>query len=136
MSTDSGAACWPPPPGRAPSASAREPFRELIAEWLGRGRDAKAIWHDLVDEQGFPGRYSSVKRFVAKLRGSAAPEARVVITTAPSEEAQVDYGGGPMVRRPESGKYRRTRLFVMRLAYSRKSVRLLSWRSPAQSPLP
>jgi len=30
--------------------------------------------------------------------------------TAPGEEAQVDYGDGPMVRHPETGKYRRTRL--------------------------
>jgi len=44
----------------------------------------------------------------------------------PEEEAQVDYGSGPMVREPQSGKYRRTRLFVLTLGYSRKSVRLLS----------
>src|SRR5688572_8792689 len=31
-------------PGRAPSASACEPYRELIAEALGRGRNAMAIW--------------------------------------------------------------------------------------------
>ena len=133
VSTDSGASPWPPPSGRAPSASACEPFRELIAEALARGRNAKAIWQDLVDEQGFTGRYASVKRFVVKLRGSTVPEARVVITTAPGEEAQVDYGEGPMVRHPESGKYRRTRLFCLTLGYSRKSVRLLTWKSSAQT---
>src|SRR6059058_894907 len=37
-----------------------------------------------------------------------------------------------MVRDPQSGKYRRTRLFVFTLGYSRKSVRLLVWRSSAQ----
>jgi hypothetical protein len=37
-------------PGRAPSASACEPYRELIAEALGRGRNAMAIWQDLVDD--------------------------------------------------------------------------------------
>src|SRR5208282_3665334 len=58
-----------------------------------------------------------------------SPDARVVIETSPSEEAQVDYGSGPMVRDPQSGKYRRTRLFVLTLGYSRKSVRLLSFRS-------
>ena len=45
------------------------------------------------------------------------------------EEAQVDYGTGPMVRAPKTGKYRRTRLFVMTLGYSRKSVRLLTFKS-------
>jgi transposase len=133
VSTDSRRVEWPPAPGRAPSASACEPFRELIVEALGRGRNAVAIWQDLVDDHGFQARYASVKRFVLKLRGSQPAEARVVITTAPGEEAQVDYGGdGPMVRDPRTGKYRRTRLFVMTLGYSRKSVRLIVPRSSAQ----
>jgi len=91
-----------------------------------------AIWQDLVDGHGFAGRYASVKRFIHKLRGSPAPEARVVIETAPGEEAQVDYGTGPMVRDPDSGKYRRTRLFVLTLGHSRKSVRLLVFRSSSR----
>jgi len=37
-----------------------------------------------------------------------------------------------MVRDPETGKYRRTRLFVLTLGYSRKSVRLLAFRSSTQ----
>jgi transposase len=37
-----------------------------------------------------------------------------------------------MVRDPHSGKYRRTRLFVLTLGYSRKSVRLLAFRSSTQ----
>ena len=80
-----------------------------------------AIWQELVDQHGFTGAYESVKRFVRKLRGTQSPEARAVIQTAPGEEAQVDYGDGPMVRDPQSGKYRRTRLFVLTLGFSRKS---------------
>jgi len=52
-----------------------------------------------------------------------------VIVTAPGEEGQVDYGDGPMVRHPVTRKYRRTRLFVFTLGYSRKSVRLLTFAS-------
>jgi transposase len=129
VSPDSGDA----QPGRAPSASACEPFREEIAKALGKQRNAKAIWHDLVDDHGFRGAYASVKRFVAKLRGGSAVEARAVIVTAAGEEAQVDYGEGPMAREAKSGKYRRTRLFVLTLGYSRKSVRLLVWRSSTQT---
>ena len=128
VSTDSGAI---PRPGRAPSASACEPYRELITEALGRGRNAMAIWQDLVDAHGFSARYSSVRRFVQALR-CTAPQPHAVITTAPGEESQVDYGDGPMVRHPVSGKYRRTRLFVLTLGYSRKSIRLLVWQSSAQ----
>jgi transposase len=129
VSTGSAVPDWPPRPGRAPAASACEPYRELIAEALGRGRNAVGIWQDLVDQHGFGASYASVKRFVVSLRKTQPPEARVVIATAPGEEAQVDYGEGPMVRHPETGKYRRTRLFVLTLGYSRKSVRLLTWKS-------
>jgi transposase len=129
VSTDLAAA---PRPGRAPSASACEPYRELIADALRLGRNAMAIWQDLVEDHGFTARYASVRRFVLQLRGMSSPEARVVITTAPGEEGQVDYGDGPMVRHVKTGKYRRTRLFVLTLGYSRKSVRLLVWQSSTQ----
>ena len=123
---------WPPPTGRAPTASACEPYRELIELALGRGRNAMAIWQDLVDQHGFSARYASVRRFVGTLRGQRTPEAHPVIVTTPGEEGQVDYGGGPMVRHPVTRKYRRTRLFVFTLGYSRKSVRLLTFESSAR----
>jgi transposase len=129
-STDPGGV--EPKPTRAPSASACEAYRAEIEHALGVGRNATAIWQDLVDDHGFTARYSSVKRFVSKLRGAQVPEARVVITTAPGEEAQVDYGEGPMVLDRGTGKYRRTRLFVMTLGHSRKAVRLLRERSSSQ----
>jgi transposase len=91
-----------------------------------------AIWQDLVDTSGFAASYQSVRRFVRQLHPRLSPEACAIIQTAPGEEAQVDYGSGPMVRDPLSGKYRRTRLFVMTLGYSRKSVRLLVFRSSSQ----
>jgi transposase len=129
---EAGAPTAVQPPSRAPSASACEPYRELIVEAVRRGRNAMAIWQDLVDAHGFPGRYASVRRFVGKLRGPPEVEPRAIITTAPGEEAQVDYGEGPMVRDPQTRKYRRTRLFLLTLGYSRKSVRLLVWRSSVQ----
>jgi transposase len=123
----------PPPPGRAPSASACEPYREVIEEALGRGRNAMAIYQDLVDRHAFPAKYSSVKRFVHTLAGQQSPEARAVIVTEPGQEAQVDYGEGPMVRHPKTGKYRRTRLFVLTLGASRKSVRLIVFNSSSRT---
>jgi transposase len=123
----------PIPPARSPAASACAPYHELIEIALARGRNAMAIWQDLVDQHAFAGAYESVKRYVRRLRGAQRPEARAVIVTPPGEEAQVDYGDGPMVRDPETGKYRRTRLFVFTLGYSRKSVRFLVFRSSAQT---
>ena len=114
------------------SRSACELFREAIEQGLSKGRNAKAIWQDLVDRSGFAGGYQSVKRFIRSLRGKSSPEACAVIETAPGEESQVDYGSGPLVRDADSGKYRRTRLFVLTLGYSRKAVRLLMFRSSSQ----
>jgi transposase len=88
-----------------------------------------AIYQDLVSFHGFTAKYASVRRFVHTLTGGTSPDARAVIQTAPGEEAQVDYGDGPMVRDPQTGKYRRVRLFVLTLGCSRKSVRLLTVRS-------
>jgi transposase len=118
-------------PGCGPASSC-EPYRELIAQELERGRNAMGIWQDLVDSHGFRGGYQSVRRFVRNLRGGGTREARAIIETGPGEEAQVDYGTGPMVRDANSGKYRRTRLFVMTLGCSRKCVRLLVFRSSAR----
>src|SRR5690606_15374929 len=126
VSTDLG-------PTRAPSASACEIYREVITEALSRGRNAMGIWQDLVDDHGCTVKYASVRRFVTRLRGTTAPEARVVITTAPGEEAQVASGEGPRVRDPASGKHRRVRLVVLTLGCSRKAVRLLTWKSSAQT---
>ncbi|HEX4136377.1 MAG TPA: IS21 family transposase [Bryobacteraceae bacterium] len=122
-----------PRPGRSPSSSACTPHREVIELGLSRGRNAMAIWQELVDTCGFAGGYQSVRRFVSRLHGSQHLEACAVIETPPGEESQVDYGEGPMVRDPQSGKYRRTRLFVLTLGYSRKSVRLLVFRSSSQT---
>ena len=115
-------------PGCGPASSC-EPYRELIAQELERGRNAMGIWQDLVDSHGFTGGYQSVRRFVRNVRGAATAEVRAIIETPAGEECQVDYGTGPMVRDPDSGKYRRTRLFVLTLGCSRKCVRLLVFRS-------
>ena len=58
------------------SDSACQPYAELIALELERGRNATGIWQDLVDSHGFAGGYQSVKRYVRKLRGAKSPEAR------------------------------------------------------------
>ena len=115
------------------SSSISAAYRELIEEGLRQQRNAVSIWQQLVDRHGFAGSYESVKRFVRKHCGGAtAVQARCVIETAAGEEAQVDYGKGPMVRDAATGNYRATRLFVLTLGYSRKCVRLLSFKSSAR----
>ncbi len=120
-------------PGPNLSASVCEPYRETIELGLKQGRNAMGIWQDMVSGDGFSGGYQTVQRFVRKLRGVHGTEPVGIIVTEPGEEAQVDYGTGPMVRHPQTGKYRRTRLFVMTLGCSRKAVRLLVFHSNSRT---
>ena len=130
--TDSGCPPALARPGRSPSASACEPYRELVEAGVAHGRDAMSMWQDLVDDHGFAHGYQSVRRFVVTLRGEQPLEAHPTIETAPGAEGQVDYGEGPMVLHAGTGNYRRMRLFVFTLGCSRKSVRLLTFRSSTQ----
>lgn len=116
----------------AASQSRCEPHREWITAQVELGRNATAIWQELIDRHGFDGGYNTVKRFTFSLRGSQVSLGHPTIATAVGEECQVDYGTGPMVRHPETGKYRRTRLFALTLGWSRKAVWLLAWKSSSQ----
>lgn len=118
---------------KTPAKSRCAAHEELVREALRRGRNAVAIYQQLVDEHGFTAGYESVKRYVRTLRRTEKPrEAHPVIETAPGEECQVDWGEGPLVRDPKLGKYRRTRLFTMVLGFSRKAVHLLAWNSSSE----
>jgi len=69
--------------------SACEPFREAIELGLSRGRNAIAIWQDLVAEHGLGAGYLSVQRFVRRLRGNQPAQARAVICTPPASEKHI-----------------------------------------------
>ena len=106
----------------AQARSECEPHRAWIEEQVRLKRNAQAIYQDLVDQFGFGARYNSVKRFVRALR-RVDPKQFDRLEFGPGEEAQVDYGEGALTRHPSSGRYRRPRLFVMTLRYSRRSYR-------------
>ena len=107
--------------------SACEEHREWIEKQVGLGRKAVAIYQDLVERFGFTYRYNSVKRFVRGLK-KKDPEQYDRLEYLPGEEVQVDYGQGAQTLHP-SGKYRRPRLFVMTLKYSRRAFRKVVWKS-------
>ena len=108
--------------------SACAPYRKWIEDQVLLGRNAVAIYQDLVERYGFQHRYNSVKRFVRALR-KKAPEVFDVLEFSPGEESQVDYGKGALTAHPKTGKYRRPRLFVMTLRYSRRAFRKVVWES-------
>jgi transposase len=95
-----------------------EPFREQVLDLHARGVEGQAIWQLLVEQHGFGGSYSSVKRFLRR-QAPAAPRASIRVEVAPGEEAQVDFGyAGPFLD-PELGRVRRAWVFVMVLSCSR-----------------
>lgn len=121
--------CLPAPvPARASTVSACEPLREFIEAQLRLRRNAMAIYQDLVDEHGFAAGYASVMRFARKLRNKD-PEQFDRLEFAPGEEMQVDYGEGALTRVPGTDRFRRPRLFVATLRYSRRSFRRVVWKS-------
>lgn len=117
-----------PAPPQPPAHSACEEHREFIAEQVRLGRNAQAIYQHLVDDFAFTHRYNSVKRFVRSLRHKD-PEQFDRLEFLPGEEAQVDYGQGALTRDPKTDRYRRPRLFVMTLRYSRRAFRKVVWNS-------
>lgn len=137
----------PPPRPPAPSAdapgavhptlprhvhSACEPHRAWIEAQVRLGRNAMAIYQELVDRFGFTSRYNSVKRFCRCLK-QHEPEAFDRLEFLPAEECQVDYGEGAPTRHPTRGTYRKPRLFVMTLRYSRRSFRQVVWKSSSET---
>ncbi|MDR3557755.1 MAG: IS21 family transposase, partial [Syntrophobacteraceae bacterium] len=136
-SGESGAQNPPPrPPGlefKAPklARSACEEHREWIEEQLRLGRNAMAIYQDLVELFCFTHRYNSVKRFVRALR-EKDPRQFDRLEFLMGEEAQLDYGQGALTLH-SNGKYRRPRLFVMTLKYSGRAFRKTVWKSSKET---
>jgi transposase/5S rRNA maturation endonuclease (ribonuclease M5) len=124
---------WPPAPGEnlpKHARSACQPHREWIEQQLRLGRNAMAIYQDLVEQFAFSHRYNSVKRFVRHLKRKD-PKQYDRLEFLPGEEAQVDYGTGALTLH-RNGKYRRPRLFVMTLKYSARAFRKVVWNSSKQ----
>jgi transposase len=121
----------PPAPLLREAASACEAHRAWIEEQVALGRNATAIYQELVEQHGFAHRYNSVKRFVRTLK-RRDPERFDVLESAPGEEAQVDFGLGALTL-AGNGKYRRPYLFVMTLKYSGKSFRKVVWKADQET---
>ena len=125
-----------PPPRPAAQAKSTasncEPHRAFIEAQLRFKRNYMAIYQDLVDKHGFSGAYNSVKRFAGGLC-KHEPEQFDRLEFAPGEEAQVDYGEGALTRVAGTERFRKPRLFVMTLRYSRRSFRRVVWKSSQET---
>src|SRR5512141_272915 len=107
--------------------SSLEAHRLRIEQWLGRDVPGTAIHSALKRDYGYTGSYSSVYRMMVAIAGTRPPEATVRLYFAPAEAAQVDFGAGPELVDPATGRARRTWCFVMTLCFSRHQYVEFVW---------
>ena len=103
-----------PPPQNGSSV---EPYREMVVR-LRQERVEIAALYERLKERGYTGSYASVHRFVRHLEPKS-PDVTVRVELPPGEEGQVDFGYAGLMIDPETGKLRKTWLFVMTLSWSR-----------------
>jgi transposase len=113
------------------SRSSCEVHRPFIEAEVSKGRNGMAIFQDLVEQHGYEGSYDAVKRFVRSIV-SRTPKISCRFETLPGQDAQVDFGEGAPTRDARNGKYRKPRLFVLSLSFSRHAFRKVVWRSSQQ----
>lgn len=94
------------------------PYEEQIEKWFENGIQGTTIYRALVDQFGFAGSYSSVRRLLQKLQKNN-PDVSCMLDFAPAEAAQVDFGKGPVITDAFTGEVISTWIFVMTLCFSR-----------------
>jgi len=102
-------------PEYKPRETLIDKYKNKVLELIEKDMSAVRI-HEKLAREGFKGSYSTIRRYVAKLKRKENIFVR--IHTKPGEEAQVDFGYLGMSP-DDSGKSKKTWIFNMRLSYSR-----------------
>jgi len=101
--------------GAAPQAplqpSTVEAYAEIVGQLLEQDCEMTAIFARLRDDYGYTGSYSSVRRYVHRLRPTV-PRVTMRVHTAPGEEVQVDFGSVGLLYDPRQGRPRQAYIFV------------------------
>ena len=103
---------------KQPSTSSIIPFQDDVRDWVKQGIAGCTIHQALIRKHGFTGAYSSVRRFIAKIK-RVTPKATVMLDFAPGDAVQVDFGAGPEITDAMTGEVIKTHFFVVTLAWSR-----------------
>jgi transposase len=103
----------PPPPQNVSSV---EPHRAAVLTLMEAGIRISAIYARL-QERGYAGSYSAVRRFVRQL-DPLLPDVTVRVERQPGEEAQVDFGYAGYLL-DDAGQRHKAWVFVMTLSWSR-----------------
>jgi hypothetical protein len=113
------------------SRSTCREYAAFIEAELAKSRNATAIYQDLVEHHAYDGSYDAVKRFARRIRPTNL-KVSCRFETEIGAEQQVDYGEGAPTRNPRTGKYRKPRLFIMTLGFSRHRFCKVVWNSSSQ----
>jgi transposase len=106
----------PPRPPRTPSSV--EPYAEIVQELLDQQVEMTTILDRLHENYGYTGSYSSLRRYVRRVR-PRTPDVVVRVHTLPGEEVQVDFGPVGQLYDPATDRVRTAYAFVATLSYSR-----------------
>jgi len=113
-------------PKSVSTTSLIEPYHDQVKAWLEEGVQGTTIHQALIRRYGFSGSYSSLRRYLSKLK-VATPKPSSVIEFAPGDAAQIDFGAGPKLVDPQTGEIRKTWIFIMTLAWSRHMYAEFVW---------
>jgi transposase len=103
----------------APAQKAIDAFHSQIAQWMEEeDMTAKQVWR-LLNEKGLDVGYTSIKRYFRREFPSCKRGVTVRLEVSPGHQAQVDFGYVGLMNDPETGKLRRTWVFIMTHASSR-----------------
>ncbi len=95
-------------------------YKDQIRSWLEMPHmTGKQIWRLLRENYNIPVGYTTIKRYLKKEFSYHKNKVTIRIETPPGEEAQVDFGYAGLMYDPDTGRTRKTYVFIMTLSYSR-----------------
>lgn len=114
-----------PAPASPAQVSSLSAWIDEITRLADKGAGPTAIHDHLrLNASGYAASLSAVKRYCARRqreRGPAATDVAIPVETGPGEVAQVDFGYAGKRYDPERGVLRKSWVFVMTLAFSRRA---------------
>ena len=102
----------------AQTTSTVEPYREEVLAWHRQGIPVSSMRQALFRKHGYSGSVHALHRFIRR-EVPDTPTPTVMLDFAVGEQAQVDFGSGPVITDRQSGEVFKTWIFVMTLAWSR-----------------
>jgi hypothetical protein len=105
-------------PKAARNTSTVEPYRAEILAWHQQDIPVSAMRQALARKYGYSGSVHALHRLIRRIVPTT-PAATVMLDFAVAEQAQIDFGSGPLITDRQTSETFKTWFFVMTLAWSR-----------------